>query len=82
MPESPPQATGPVHSSAMAATVATAGDAPQAMAARRVTSAAPTAQATPITLTIVTDAPATYEPAASSSVHSGAVEPATGRPGL
>ena len=82
MPESPPHAIGPVHSKATAATVATAGDAPHASAARRVTIAAPTAQATPITLTIATEAPATKAPAASSSVHSGAVEPATGRPGL
>ena len=42
IPESPPQAIGPVHSKATAATVATAGDAPHASAARRVTIAAPT----------------------------------------
>ena len=82
MPESAPQAMGPVHSSATAATIAAAGDAPQASAARRVTIAAATAHATPSVLAIATEAPATHAPAPSSNVHNGAVDPATGRPGL
>ena len=82
MPDSEPQAMGPAHSSATPATTATPGGAPHASAARRVRTAAASAQATPRTLAMPTEAPATTAPPASRSVHSGAVEPATGRPGL
>jgi hypothetical protein len=82
MPDSAPQANGPVHSRAIAATRAIEGGAPKPTAARRATSAAPTAAATPSVLLIATDAPAIRAPAARRSVHSGAVEPETGWPGL
>ena len=82
MPESAPHASAPVHNNATAATRATMGGTPHATAARRVTSAAASPQIAPSVLAVATDAPATTAPAASSSVHSGAVEPATGRPGL
>ena len=82
IPDSAPQANGPLHTSATAATSAAGADAPQASAARRSTSAAASAPATPSVLTMTSEAPATRAPAASSSVQSGAVDPATGTPGL
>ena len=82
IPESAPHANGPLQASAIAPASAAAGGAPHASAARRSSSAAVAAAATPIVLTMTSDAPATRAPAASSSVHSGAVEPATGTPGL
>jgi len=59
-----------------------AGAAPKASAARRTTSAAPMPLAAPSVLAIVGDAPASAAPAPRSSVHSGAVDPDTGWPGL
>src|SRR5713226_1719456 len=82
MPESTPQATGPVHRSATAATSATSARAPQASAARRVRMAAPRVAATPNALAIPSEGEEAAAPAASRSVHRGAVEPATGAPGL
>ena len=82
IPDSAPQANGPLHTSPTAATSAAGGEAPQASAARRSTSAAISAPATPSVLAMTSEAPATRAPAASSSVQSGAVEPATGTPGL
>src|SRR5882724_1639666 len=82
MPESAPQATGPIQTSATAATSATSGRAPQASAARRVRSAAPRVATMPSALAIPSEGEATTAPAASKSVHRGAVDPATGVPGL
>src|SRR2546426_9852904 len=82
MPESAPQATGPVHRSAMAATSATSVRAPQASAARRVRMATPRVMATPSALAISSEGEEATAPAASRSVQRGAVEPATGVPGL
>jgi len=79
---SAPQANAPVHRRPMAAVSAAGGAAPKAMAARRTTSAAPMALATPSVFAMSSDGPTTAAAPPSSSVHSGAVEPDTGSPGL
>src|SRR3990167_347787 len=82
MPESAPHAIGPVQRRPTAASRARGAGAPNAAAARRVRRAAPSAAATPSAFASASDGPRTAAPAASRSVQSGAVEPATGRPGL
>ena len=82
MPESEPQTTGPIHMSATAATSAASAGAPQASTARRVRRPAPRVTMIPSTFAVQSEAENTVAPAPSSKVQSGAVEPATGRPGL
>src|SRR6267142_1471458 len=74
-PAAPARQRAPSRSAARA-------DAPHASAAARVTRAAATVVATPMTFTVTIEGPVTAKPAARRSVHSGAVDPATGTPGL
>src|SRR5262245_51339876 len=82
IPESDPQAMGPLHSIASAAKSAAGADAPHATAAARVTRPAATVAITPRTFTTRIEGPTTAKASPRRSVHSGAVDPATGTPGL
>src|SRR5262245_21463909 len=82
IPESEPQTTGPIHMSPAAATSAASAGAPQASTARRVRRPAPSVTTIPSALAVQSEAENTRAPPPSSRVHSGAVDPATGTPGL
>src|SRR5262245_26968365 len=82
MPDSAPHAIAPVHAKPIAAPRAASREAPQAIAAWRTTTAEDRPVITPSVFTIATDDPNNATPRASKSVHNGAVDPATGTPGL